>query len=87
MNYANMYPRIKKAQKKGEGYDTKLNLALETINQRCPEEWDVILDYIVSKSIMPEPLADDTDNFLAREAAKKSAYVRIYRRLALVDKT
>lgn len=86
MDYSDIYPRIKHAQKpKHQSYDTKLNLALEVIEQKCPEQWDIVLNYIVSKSIMPEPLIGDTDNFLAREAAKKSAYIRIYRRLARID--
>ena len=86
MNYTGIYPRIKKAQTPPEGYDKKLNNAIAKIDFACGEEWTVILDYIVSKSIMPEPLSGDTDSFLARKAAEKAAYIRMYRRLALVDK-
>lgn len=66
-------------------YKQRLDAAILSIQQKCEQDWDIILEHIISQSVVPEVLKDDSDNYVARKAVEKRVYVRLYRRLALIN--
>lgn len=68
-----------------DSYNDGINLAITELEMKCAHSWNAILNHIVAQSIISKPHRDDSDSLIAREAAEKAAYVKLYRRLAMID--
>ncbi len=64
-------------------FDGELNKAIETIDTRCPQEWQMILDYIDAEALMRDPQGmSELD--VVRMAERKQGCAKIFYRLSRI---
>lgn len=65
------------------GFDDKLNAAIEMIGTRCPQEWQMILDYIDAEALMRDPQGMN-ELEVVRMAERKQGCAKIFYRLSRI---
>lgn len=76
---------VNERETKKNDYQLRITRAIERIEELCPNEWDVILDYIEDEATQKKVLDTTTDNIAARWAYAYSRIQKILLRLKLVD--
>lgn len=72
-------------EKNNKYYDEKLNDAIEYIEAKCPDQWNIILAHIDSLAVMPPnmfKIRNITDTEVSRKAFECNAYGNVFARLA-----
>lgn len=61
--------------------DNELNVAIASLQDNCPGDWAVVLDYINWRSCMPAVNVKDEDGAIAKIAMERQGCGAIFRRL------